>query len=297
MYLILEKNLLDHNILITPIFSIIIPTFNAAKTLSNALESLLNQKYKNFEVIIKDGLSTDDTLLIAEEYSKKLWIRIISEADKGIYDAMNKSVSIAKGNWLYFLGSDDCLIDSSVLSNVAEQFNDDCDIIYGNTIWVPENYIDKGEKSLSQLLQFGINHQRVFYRKSLFERYGLYNIDYKIAADFDLNIRFFCNQAIKKKYVNCEFTFYHSQGISSFTFDDNLWGDWRNVIYKPFSPYLSKREIYTKLRGYSWYVLQSRNYTEAFKLFFLIYFHTFSFSYLTQSMSQVMKLSKTQLHK
>jgi glycosyltransferase involved in cell wall biosynthesis len=273
--------------------SVIIPSYNAALTIANCLTSIVCQDYKDFEVIIIDGNSVDNTAKVVQTFvENNRNISFFSEKDKGIYDAMNKGIKRAQGEWLYFLGSDDCLIDSSVLSKVAEQFNDDVDLIYGNTIWVPENYIDKGEKSLSQLLQFGINHQRIFYRKSLFQRYGLYNIKYKIAADFDLNIRFFCNNLIKKKYVDLKFTFYHSQGISAFTFDDKLWNDWRIVIYKQFVPYISKKEIFTKLRGYSWYVLRNKNYMEAFKLFFLIYFHTYSYSYLKQSMSQVFRLMK-----
>jgi glycosyltransferase involved in cell wall biosynthesis len=273
--------------------TIIIPTYNAGLTLKKCLESILSQKFESYEVVIVDGLSTDNTIDIIKHFTDlSNNIRFISEKDKGIYDAMNKGITRAQGEWLYFLGSDDCLIDSSVLSKVAEQFNDDCDLIYGNTIWVPENYIDKGEKSLSQLLQFGINHQRIFYRKSLFDRYGDYNKSYKIAADFDLNIRFFCNDSIKKKYIDCTITKYHSRGISSVTFDDALWSDWRTVIYKPFSSYLSKKEIYTKLRGYSWYVLSKKNYGEATRLFFLIYFNTFSFSYLKQSVSQLIKLKR-----
>ena len=273
--------------------SVIIPCYNAAITIANCLTSIVCQDYKDFEVIIIDGNSVDNTAKVVQTFvENNRNIRFFSEKDKGIYDAMNKGITMAKGEWLYFLGSDDCLINSCVLSKAAEQFNDDFDLIYGNTIWVPENYIDKGEKSLSQLLQFGINHQRIFYRKSLFDRYGDYNKSYKIAADFDLNIRFFCNDSIKKKYIDCTITKYHSRGISSVTFDDALWSDWRTVIYKPFSSYLSKKEIYTKLRGYSWYVLFKKNYGEATRLFFLIYFNTFSFSYLKQSVSQLIKLNR-----
>ena len=90
----------------SPLFSIIIPTFNAAKTLSASLESVINQSCQQFELLIVDGISTDDTLSVVKKYAAlSANIKWVSEKDNGIYDAMNKSIKMAKGEWLFFLGS------------------------------------------------------------------------------------------------------------------------------------------------------------------------------------------------
>lgn len=288
MYLIMEKNLLDHNILMTPIFSVIIPTFNAGKTLGDALESLVIQKYKNFEVIIKDGLSTDDTLLIAEQYRKKLLITIISEADKGIYDAMNKSVSIAKGTWLYFLGADDRLFDPDVLSTIALNIKEDSDIVYGNSVWWPENIKEEGEWGFRQLSQRSINHQRIFYKTSLFKQFRNYNTRYMIAADYEMNIRLFCDPGVKLQYVDLPVAFYHSGGFTANKIDEDFWDDWK-IISKNFTPYLSKREIYLTGGWYCWYKLQKKEYKKSIQIFLDIFFRTFSLSFLKHTLSQILK--------
>ncbi len=99
-----------------PLVSIIIPTYNSAKTLSKCLDSLVNQTFQNFEVIILDGKSSDDTVSISLRYTDIFKnIRLISERDKGIYHAMNKGIEMAKGEWLYFLGSDDYILENSTL--------------------------------------------------------------------------------------------------------------------------------------------------------------------------------------
>ena len=115
-------------------FSIIIPTFNSEDTLAIALESILKQVYQQFEVIIVDGLSTDATKEIVSQYQKKLPSMVFhSEADKGIYDAMNKGIDLAKGNWLFFMGSDDSFFDTTVLEKVVEAIqNSKPKVLYGN---------------------------------------------------------------------------------------------------------------------------------------------------------------------
>src|SRR5688572_7883253 len=101
------------------LFSIIIPTFNSSLTLRACLDSIAGQTFKNYEVIIMDGLSEDNTIQLANNYRSSLPnLRVISEKDYGIYDAMNKSIKIAKGSWLYFMGSDDFFYDRGVLENI-----------------------------------------------------------------------------------------------------------------------------------------------------------------------------------
>ena len=100
-----------------PKVSIIIPTCNSAKTLSRCLDSVISQSFTDWEVLMKDGVSNDDTIIIASSYQDSR-IRIYSEPDKGIYDAMNKGIDKAQGEWLYFLGSDDWLLNNCVLEEI-----------------------------------------------------------------------------------------------------------------------------------------------------------------------------------
>ena len=114
-----------------PFFSIIIPTFNSACHIKSCLNSIVCQNYLDWEVLIMDGVSKDDTVKIAESYSDSR-IHVYSEPDKGIYDAMNKGIKKAQGEWLYFLGSDDWLVDNEVLANVSNQLSHDLDVFYGD---------------------------------------------------------------------------------------------------------------------------------------------------------------------
>src|SRR5246127_4505724 len=100
-----------------PSFSVIIPTYNSAKTISQSIQSVLRQSFTGYEVLIIDGASTDDTLAITSAFNSER-IKTISEKDRGVYDAMNKGIKLAKGQWLYFLGSDDALYDDSVLEKI-----------------------------------------------------------------------------------------------------------------------------------------------------------------------------------
>jgi glycosyltransferase involved in cell wall biosynthesis len=178
-----------------PFFSIIIPTFNSAKTLSLALESLVRQSFTDFDILIMDGLSSDATMEIARSYNDKR-IKISSEKDNGIYDAMNKGIKLAKGDWVYFLGSDDRLFDSNVLQQISSEIiSNNYNIIYGDVMikgetgWAKDGQIYDGEFSLPKLIEQNICHQAIFYKKTVFETCGIFNSEYNICADWDLNLR------------------------------------------------------------------------------------------------------------
>src|SRR5258706_12465173 len=117
-----------------PFFSIIIPTYNADRTLNADIESSVRQKNRSYELLIIDGSSSDNTLKIVEMASEAYDnIRWVSEKDKGIYDAMNKGIKMARGKWLFFLGADDELYDSYVLDRVFAIIQQtDALMVYGN---------------------------------------------------------------------------------------------------------------------------------------------------------------------
>lgn len=176
--------------------SIIIPTFNSAFTLNACLQSVLNQDFNDYQIILIDGISSDNTIDIIKEFAGKYQnVTWVSEKDDGIYDAMNKGTRIAKGQWLYFLGSDDYLQDSHVLTDVSKVLKTtNCSIIYGDAVMVSDGSRQGGIFSLNMLLTYNnICHQTIFYKKELFEIIGPYNTKYPIVADWDFNIRCFSN--------------------------------------------------------------------------------------------------------
>ena len=186
-----------------PFFSVIIPTFNSGRTLSIVLESILHQDFSNFEVLIIDGASKDDTLHIAKEFNDSR-IKVVSEPDSGIYDAMNNGIGLAKGDWIYFLGSDDELTDNEVLQRVANELSgNQCELLYGNVkmygeaSWAESGTIYDGSFTIEKLFTKNICHQAVFYKRELFQRLGVFNIEYKVCADWDFNHRCFANASTR----------------------------------------------------------------------------------------------------
>jgi len=145
----------------SPFFSIIIPTYNSEATLQRTLNSILEQLYSNFEIVIVDGISKDNTIAIIQtNASKDNRIKFSSEKDNGIYDAMNKGIHNAGGEWLYFLGSNDYLANNNVLKQVAENIqNYNGHFFYGDVLLKGKKY--DGEFNLEKLLQKNISHQAI----------------------------------------------------------------------------------------------------------------------------------------
>ncbi len=198
-----------------PKYSIIIPTYNSASTLAAAISSVLEQTFSDFEILIMDGCSTDNTLDIVKSFSDNR-VKICSEPDTGVYDAMNKGVNKAIGEWLFFLGSDDVFYDNNVLLSISSHLGDN-DFVYGNAYFIHSKMIWDGEFSRAKLLfSRNICHQSIFYKKKLFEQLGNFNLMFKIYADWDFNIRCFSHSHIKIKYVNLIISKYDERnGLSS----------------------------------------------------------------------------------
>lgn len=194
------------------LFSIIIPTFNSAKTIERCLESIISQTYKNIEVLVIDGVSKDNTIDIVKKYST---VSLISEPDKGIYDAMNKGIALAKGEWLYFLGSDDFLYNNQVFSKLSEEIsNKEFDCLYGNVHIFEKNKIHMGKISRMNLFRKNISHQSIVYNKSIFHKLGKYNLNFPVFADLDYNFKLFFSD-YKIKYSDLVLANFSIGGISS----------------------------------------------------------------------------------
>ena len=166
----------------TPLISIITVSYNAATTIEQTILSVINQTYPNIEYIIIDGGSTDGTIDIIKKYVDKIsyWI---SEPDKGIYDAMNKGIKIASGEWINFMNCGDSFYNNTVLEDVFKIADFSSDVIYGNT----NKILNLGEYILKASDVTGNNympfsHQAAFSRTSLMKKYG-FDIEFKICAD------------------------------------------------------------------------------------------------------------------
>lgn len=199
------------------LISIIIPTYCCELTIRSCLNSVSKQTVTNFEVLLIDGGSKDSTIEIARQYKDKFQnLTIISEPDNGIYNAMNKGISLASGKWVYFLGADDEFYRHTTL----EEFNNlkglsKVDVVYGNVFSSRFNGLYDGKFTCSKLLNKNICHQAIFFRKSIFNRTGPFNEKYKAHADWDHNSKWFFSSKYKNLYVDLIFAYYGDGGFSS----------------------------------------------------------------------------------
>ena len=201
----------------TPYLTIIIPTFRAEKTLHASLDSVLRQTFRDWEVLVMDGGSPDATLAISQAAAEQdNRIRVFSAPDKGVYDAMNKGIREARGEWLYFLGSDDLLQDGEVLGDVfADPGHASSDLLYGNVVSPSYKGAYDGVFDYPKLLSRNVSHQAAFYRKALFARLGDYNLRYRGYADWDFNIRCFSNAGVRTRYLERTIACFGPDGLSS----------------------------------------------------------------------------------
>ncbi len=203
-----------------PLLTIIIPTYNSENTVKNAIDSILNQTFTEYEILIIDNQSRDETIPVVQQYMlNNNSVRYISEKDNGIYDAMNKGISLAKGEWVYFLGSDDRLFGKDTLEEIfSNKDNLLVQVLYGNVSRPGHEKYD-GEFDPEKLYGQNICHQAIFFKKSLFEITGDFTIKYKSAADWVHNFIWFLNPYIKKKYIDL-IVAYHAAGGFSYTYKD-----------------------------------------------------------------------------
>jgi glycosyltransferase involved in cell wall biosynthesis len=228
----------------TPFFSIIIATYNCADKLPNAIASILLQLFQEYEIIILDGLSTDNTVEIANKFDDRRVV-VLSEKDLGVYDAMNKGILKSRGEWIYFLGADDNLYNEQVLQTISNETKSHlAPVIYGNvnmrgdSPWAKNGEIYAGRFNLKKLLTQNICQQAIFYKREVFNKIGLFDIRYEVAADWDFNLR--CFASMDFHYIDVVIATFSSGGLSS-TIEDTLFlkdrirkisGYFRTRLYK-----------------------------------------------------------------
>ena len=212
-----------------PKLSIITATYNAADTLATCLDSVRNQG-SDVEHILIDGGSTDATLDIADSYKEHI-VKIVSEPDKGIYDAMNKGIQIATGEVIGILNADDFYPSSDVLSRVAEVFADkNIDACYGDLVYVDSEHTNKVKrfwragKFDSKKFYWGWMppHPTFFVRASVYEKYGLFNLDLGSAADYEIMLRFLLKHEINVAYLPMVMVHMRTGGVSNANVSNRL---------------------------------------------------------------------------
>lgn len=212
--------------------SIITSVYNNQETIAEAIASVLSQTYPDIEYIIIDGGSTDGTVGVVKPYQDRL-ATFISEPDKGIYDGLNKGIKLATGDIIGFLHSDDLYEDNQVIGKVAQAFMDyGVDSVYGDLTYVDKNdptriirYWQSGGFSLNKLRHGWMPpHPTFFVKRDVYERYGLFDTRFKIAADYDLILRFLGKQQISTHYIPSILIKMRVGGASN--------KNWKNILRK-----------------------------------------------------------------
>lgn len=198
-----------------PLLSIITVVYNGAATLEDTIRSVNDQTFTDREYIIVDGGSRDGTTEIIGKYAGIVVSSWVSEPDKGIYDAMNKGIGMARGEWLFFLGSDDTFLHAGVLTEFFATTLTDIDLAYGDVYSEDFKGRYDGEFTFRKLLSRNLSHQAAFYRRSLFDRLGNYDLRYRMHADWDFNLRCFGDPGVRTKYTGVLVASFGVGGISA----------------------------------------------------------------------------------
>jgi len=210
--------------------SIITVSHNSVETIADTINSVLTQSYPYIEYIVIDGDSTDGTIELISSFGKKI-SQFVSGSDKGIYDAINKGIAIATGDIIGILNSDDFFYDNKVVEKIALAFDEnDIDAVFGDVRFVDRLKLSRVVRYYSSKyfkpsrFRFGFMppHPSFYVRRELFEKFGYYKTDYKIAADFELLVRFILIHGINYKYLEMPFVSMRTGGISNKSFRSNI---------------------------------------------------------------------------
>ena len=209
--------------------SVVIVTYNAAGTLQRCLDSIYAQTYPDIEIIVIDGESNDGTIELLKTNSSRIayWK---SEPDDGIYDAMNKAIKHAAGEWIYFLGADDVLYPD--FSSLAAELQDANTIYYGSV--TTRGFKRFGKVSAYHMAKTGIFHQAIIYPAVIFEKYE-YEQKYRVFADYALNMRCYKDKSIRWEFRDYIIANFNHTGLSGTEGDETFEKDKARLIRENFS--------------------------------------------------------------
>lgn len=207
--------------------SIITITYNSAQTLEDTIKSVVSQDYPDLEYIIIDGKSKDRTLEIVSKYKDKI-SKVVSEKDKGLYDALNKGIQHATGDVIGLLHSDDLYAHDKVISNIAQKFTTDSSVegVYADLVFVHRNDTNKAMRVWESgaykegdfLKGWMPPHPTFFVRKEVYQKFGGFNISLKLSADYELMLRLIHKNNIKLAYLNETIVKMRMGGVSNVSF-------------------------------------------------------------------------------
>ncbi len=246
-----------------PLVSIVTASFNSEDTIRETLQSVANQGYPNIEHIVIDGLSTDKTLEIVKEFSK---VVLISEKDRGVYDAFNKGWKVAKGEIIAFLNADDFYANSEVVEKMVEKL----DKKSVEAVWADLDYVDRLNpekiirhwksseyKNNSFFRGWAPAHPTFFARRELYEKFGGFDEQFKIAADYELMFRFLEVNRVVGVYLPETTVKMRVGGMSNNSIKNILRANWE--VYLAFKK--------NKLRG-GWLVAALKPFSKLSQFFF-----------------------------
>ena len=199
--------------------TIITATYNSEKTLEQTISSVVEQDYPNIEYIIVDGKSIDNTMKLVKKY-ESFGIKWISEEDNGLYDALNKGIDLATGDYLMILGSDDSLYSNNTISNIVNNLDEDTDVLSASVFVVDEvsckTICNNNHNVLNKKKYAGgmIPHQGMVVRTALSRKHK-FDTKYKISADYKFFLQCYYNDDINFKYIDDPVAFYSNNGVSA----------------------------------------------------------------------------------
>lgn len=229
--------------------SVITVCRNAVATIESSILSLIRQDYEDVEYIVIDGASADGTDLIVKRYSAYI-STYISEPDLGMYDAINKGISLATGEIIGLLHANDCFASNQILSLIAKTAQqNEADAIFGDLLFTDlnGNIVRKWKSKPGSrlLLELGWMpaHPTLYIKKSVYQQYGNYRLDFGTAADYELILRFFYRHSIKTCYVNAVFIKMLTGGISNKSFLNHVTGNRNDLkamkIHRIHAPFIA----------------------------------------------------------
>lgn len=233
-----------------PLVSVVIPTLRSALLLPGALESLAVQRWRGFEVLISDGASDDGTVAVAASWAKRLpALRIESRPDSGTYDAINRGVAMARGQWVLVLGSDDRVHGPDTLACAADALRaSTAEVVYGDVRMmhagaggVPAGARYAGPMPLERLLRSNICQQSIFYRRRLLARLGGFDLRYRVWADWALNLRAAFEQPMQ--WIDLVVADYAATGLSATRSDPVLQHELPELIRREFAARAGDRSL------------------------------------------------------
>jgi len=202
-----------------PLISIITVCYNEEKNIEKTCKSVAAQSFKDFEWIVIDGKSTDNTVKIIKKY-KRFASELASETNSGIYNAMNKAIEMAKGRYMLFLNGGDYLASKDVLKKASKEIRKDSEssqIYYGNLQYDNGDIVSHKNSGLDRkfFIKSTLSHQATFIKRDLFSKYGFYDESYRIVADYDFWIKTIVINNVKTKYIPLTVSVFDLSGIST----------------------------------------------------------------------------------